>query len=87
MMELVKVGYAKTHFSALLERVEQGEALAIARRDKVVARLVPAAREPRPASLAFEQAWALGGADLPDDIDDLLNVATVPALDDIELDG
>jgi prevent-host-death family protein len=33
---------AKTHFSALLERVTQGESIAITRRGKPVARLVPA---------------------------------------------
>jgi len=32
---------AKTHFSALLERVAQGEAIDITRRGKPVARLVP----------------------------------------------
>jgi len=40
-MELVQVAYAKAHFSALLDRVEQGEELVIARRSKTVARLVP----------------------------------------------
>ena len=34
---------AKTHFSALLERVEQGEQILITRRGKPVARLVPIA--------------------------------------------
>jgi prevent-host-death family protein len=33
---------AKTHFSALLERVAQGETIEITRRGKPVARLVPA---------------------------------------------
>jgi prevent-host-death family protein len=34
---------AKTHFSALLERVADGEEILITRRGKAVARLVPAA--------------------------------------------
>jgi len=85
-MELVKVGYAKTHFSTLLGRVEQGEVLAIARRDKVVAQLVPASSDTRPACQAFERAWALGGFDLPDDLDALLNEAPMPPLDDVQLD-
>jgi len=84
-MELINVAYAKTHFSALLERVEQGEELTIARRDKVVARLVPAPLDSRPATDAFTQAWALGGADLPDDLDSLLNAPPLPPLDDITL--
>jgi len=84
-MDLIKVAYAKTHFSALLDRVEQGEELAIARRDKVVARLVPAPPDTRAATDAFAQAWALGGADLPDDLDSLLNAPPLPPLDDIEL--
>lgn len=37
----VKVQYAKTHLSALLASVEQGEEVVIARGDRPVARLVP----------------------------------------------
>jgi len=85
-MEMVQVGYAKAHLSALLGRVEQGEELAIARRGKVVARLVPVAPDARPATQAFEQAWALGGLDLPDNLDDWLNETPLPPDDDIQLD-
>jgi len=85
-MELVKVGHAKTHFSALLERVEQGEEFAIARRDKVIARLVPTPFVTRSACQAFEQAWALGGLDLPDDLDEFLEATPLPPLDNIQLD-
>jgi len=67
-MEVVKVGYAKAHFSALLSRVESGEDMVIARRGKAVARWVPEVSDMRPAYVAFEQAWAMGGADLPDDL-------------------
>jgi prevent-host-death family protein len=44
---------AKTHLSALLDRVEKGESLTITRNGKPVARLVPAEPEPagRPASV------------------------------------
>jgi antitoxin (DNA-binding transcriptional repressor) of toxin-antitoxin stability system len=44
-MKQVKVQYAKTHLSALLAAVEQGEEFVIARGDHPAARLVP--MEPR----------------------------------------
>ncbi|MFT4258883.1 type II toxin-antitoxin system Phd/YefM family antitoxin [Microbacterium sp.] len=40
-MKAVKVQYAKTHLSALLAAVEQGEEIVISRGDRLVARLVP----------------------------------------------
>ena len=40
-MATINVHAAKTHFSRLLERVEQGEEVVIARAGKPVARLVP----------------------------------------------
>lgn len=40
-MTQVKVQYAKTHLSALLKAVEQGEEIVIERGDQPVARLVP----------------------------------------------
>jgi antitoxin (DNA-binding transcriptional repressor) of toxin-antitoxin stability system len=40
-MTTVKVQYAKTHLSALLAAVEDGEEIVIARGDTDVARLVP----------------------------------------------
>jgi prevent-host-death family protein len=49
MAQTVNVHEAKTHLSRLLEAVEQGEEVVIARAGKPVARLVPVAvrREPR----------------------------------------
>jgi prevent-host-death family protein len=41
---VVGVHEAKTHFSKLLARAEAGEAISIARRGEVVARLVPVRR-------------------------------------------
>ena len=40
-METVNVHQAKTHLSRLLERVEAGEEIIVARNGKAVARLVP----------------------------------------------
>ena len=40
-METVNVHEAKTHLSRLLERVEAGEEIIVARNGKAVARLVP----------------------------------------------
>jgi prevent-host-death family protein len=49
MVEQVNVHDAKTHLSRLLERVETGEEIVLARAGRPVARLVPfrARREPR----------------------------------------
>ncbi|NKB86618.1 MAG: type II toxin-antitoxin system prevent-host-death family antitoxin [Acidobacteria bacterium] len=52
-MKLVKVHEAKTHLSRLLERVEAGEDIVIARHGKPVARLVPmSASDREPGRLA-----------------------------------
>lgn len=40
-MELVSITYAKANFSTLLRWVEQGEKIAITRRGKIIAYLVP----------------------------------------------
>jgi prevent-host-death family protein len=45
----VNVYEAKTQLSKLLERVEAGEEIVIARNGRPVARLVPSQREPEPA--------------------------------------
>jgi len=81
-MEMIQVGYAKTHFSALLGRVAQGEALAIAKRGKVVAKLVPVQAEKRTAAQALQRVWAMGGFDLPDQLD----TGTPPPINDVRLD-
>jgi prevent-host-death family protein len=46
-MRTVKIHEAKTHLSRLLERVEKGEEIMIARGDRPVARLVPVSAPPR----------------------------------------
>jgi prevent-host-death family protein len=46
-METVNVHEAKTHLSRLLERVEAGEEIILARNGKAVAKLVPVKRVPR----------------------------------------
>jgi prevent-host-death family protein len=43
-MQTVNVHEAKTHLSRLLERVEAGEEIVLARNGKAVARLVPVGR-------------------------------------------
>ncbi|MDN5749190.1 MAG: type II toxin-antitoxin system Phd/YefM family antitoxin [Pseudonocardia sp.] len=48
MTEQVNVYEAKTHLSKLLERVEAGEEIVIARNGRPVARLVPTQRERAP---------------------------------------
>lgn len=56
-MEVVNIHEAKAHLSEMLARVEAGETIVIARRNKPVARLVPieaeaAPKKPRPIGLA-----------------------------------
>lgn len=51
-MTTVKVQYAKTHLSALLARVEDGEEIVIARGSQQVAKLVPL-RRPGQRDLGF----------------------------------
>ncbi len=46
-MKVVNVHEAKTHLSRLLERVDAGEEIVIARNGKPVARLVAVVAEPR----------------------------------------
>jgi prevent-host-death family protein len=54
-MRSVQVVEAKAKFSALLAAVEAGETIAIMRRGRVVARLVPDV--PRSAADAFRPLW------------------------------
>jgi len=56
MMRPVSVVEAKSHFSALLAAVEGGEAVAITRHGRVVARLMP--NTPRMAADVFRPFWA-----------------------------
>ena len=48
MADLINIHEAKTHFSRLVERVEAGEELVIARAGRPVARLVPIATRTEP---------------------------------------
>ena len=59
-MKPVNIHEAKTHFSRLVERVEAGEEIVIARAGKPVARLVPVEqrREPRKLGQLTGKAWA-----------------------------
>lgn len=63
-MHQVQIAEAKAHLSALLERVESGEEIIIARRGKPVARLIPEPKAGRSAAEVFQEAWALGGLDI-----------------------
>jgi prevent-host-death family protein len=63
-MRQVQIAEAKAHLSALVERVEAGEEIIIARRGKPVARLIPEPRTERSAAEVFREVWAGGGLDL-----------------------
>lgn len=79
-MQQVQIAHAKAHLSALLERVEAGEEIVIARRGRPIARLVPERPRQRTAAQALEQAWALGGLEL----DDIAEPEIAP--DDVHID-
>lgn len=63
-MEQIQIAQAKAHLSALIERVEAGEVIVIARRGKAVARLVPEPSANRSAAEVFKAARALGGLNI-----------------------
>lgn len=63
-MQQVQIAEAKAHLSALVERVEAGEEIIIARRGKPVARLIPEPKTGRSAAEVFRDAWSLGGLDI-----------------------
>lgn len=63
-MKLVKVQYAKTHLSALLAAVEQGDEVVISRGDTPIARLV-AVEPPVERELGFVPYTVPADFDLP----------------------
>lgn len=56
-MDTINVYEAKTQLSRLLERVEAGEEVVIARAGKPVARLVPLAQRPRRVPGLWADGW------------------------------
>lgn len=77
-MQQVQIAEAKTRLSALLERVEAGEEIIIARRGKPIARLIPEPASGRSAADIFREAWDMGGLDI--------NTGEEPPLDSVNLD-
>ena len=74
LANLVGAYEAKTHFSALLEKVEAGEEVIIARNGKPVAQLVPVQRrrEPRVPGAWKGKGWIADDFDAPDpELEDL----------------
>jgi prevent-host-death family protein len=67
MAEFVNVHAAKTHLSRLLERVEAGEEITLARAGRPVARLVPYTRlgKPRKPGLLKGKIWLAEDWDSP----------------------
>jgi prevent-host-death family protein len=64
-METINVHEAKTHLSRLLERVEAGEEIIIARSGKPVARLVPMKRVRRRPGGMKGRIWISEDFDAP----------------------
>ena len=67
MKESVNIHQAKTHLSRLVERVEAGEEITLARAGRPVARLVPyrLRREPRRLGIWKGQVWMSPDFDAP----------------------
>ena len=63
-MEQLEIAEAKATLSALLERVEAGEEIVIARRGKPIARLLPIEPVRATAAQALVPSWSLGGFQL-----------------------
>ncbi|GAA3080752.1 type II toxin-antitoxin system Phd/YefM family antitoxin [Pseudonocardia yunnanensis] len=84
--EQVNVYEAKTHLSRLLERVEAGEEIVIARNGRPVARLVPARRQrsPRVPGAWKGQGWIADDFNEPDEelIDLVEDGPVFPEVDD-----
>ena len=68
MTDVVNIHAAKTHLSRLIERVEAGEEITLARAGRPVAKLVPyvAGREPRRLGLLKGQIWLAPDWDSPE---------------------
>ena len=66
---VVNIHEAKTHLSRLVERVEAGEEVVIARAGRPVARLVPYVRNTteRPLGIWRGKVWIAPDFDAPDD--------------------
>ena len=76
MAETVNIHHAKTHLSKLIERVQGGEEIVVAKAGKPVAKLVPLARPRKPrvpgrgrGTLTMSEDF---DAPLPDDILDAI---------------
>ena len=68
MEKAINVHDAKTHLSRLLERVEAGEEITLARAGRPVARLVPyrPRREPRVPGILKGKLWLAADWDSPE---------------------
>ena len=68
MRETINIHAAKTHLSRLVERVEAGEEITIARDGRPVARLVPLGRRTRPRELGTlrDKIWLAPDWDSPE---------------------
>ena len=70
-MDTLNIHAAKTHFSGLVERAENGETIIIARAGKPVARLVPLEPEARPAPVTSRLGFMKGEFTVPDDFNEM----------------
>ncbi len=69
-METLNIHAAKTHFSGLIERVENGETITIARAGKPVAKLVPLEPEAK-VKTKRRVGFMAGEFTVPDDFNEM----------------
>jgi prevent-host-death family protein len=77
MIRIYNIHEAKTHLSRLLQQVQHGDEVLIARAGKTIAKLVPAReppKQPRRLGTARGQIWIAPDFNAPDpEIEDLFN--------------
>lgn len=74
MTDVVNIHAAKTHLSRLIERVEAGEEITLARAGRPVAKLVPIKRLQEPRRLGLWKGKVVIGPDFDDPLPEFEDV-------------
>jgi prevent-host-death family protein len=82
MEKSVNVHEAKTHLSRLLERVEAGEEITLARAGRPIARLVPVRRSMEPRPLGLWKGRVVIHEDFDDPLPGFEEALATPLLDE-----
>jgi prevent-host-death family protein len=82
MEKAVNIHEAKTHLSRLIERVEAGEEITLARAGRPVAKLVPVRRSTTPRPLGLWKGRVVIHDDFDDPLPELEESLSKPLLDE-----